>query len=49
MAEDQYEMSYLDFIEYTGRYRGLQCGARYAECFRSSPTWPRWPRGSLLP
>ncbi len=47
--EDQYQMSYLEFIEYTGRYRGLQCGVRYAECFRSSPTWPKWSRGSLLP
>jgi hypothetical protein len=42
-------MSYLEFIEYTGRYRGLQCGVRYAECFRSSPTWPKWSRASLLP
>lgn len=47
--EDQYGMSYQEFIEYTARYRGLQCGVRYAECFRSSPTWPKWSRGSLLP
>lgn len=47
--EDQYQMSYLDFIESTGRYRGLQAGVRYAEAFRSSPTWPRRPGAGLLP
>jgi LmbE family N-acetylglucosaminyl deacetylase len=47
--EHQYEMSYLDFIEYTGRYRGLQCGVPYAECFQSSPTWPKRSEGVLLP
>jgi len=47
--ENQYRMSYLDFIEYTGRYRGLQSGVRYAEAFRGSPTWPRRPGASLLP
>jgi LmbE family N-acetylglucosaminyl deacetylase len=47
--ENQYQMSYLDFIEYISRYRGLQCGVRYAECFRPSPTWPKWSKPSLLP
>lgn len=47
--KDQYGMSYLDFIEYVGRYRGLQSGVKYAECFRSSSTWPKWPGGNLLP
>jgi LmbE family N-acetylglucosaminyl deacetylase len=47
--ENQYQMSYLDFIEYVGRYRGLQCGARYAECFQLSPTWPKQPKPVLLP
>ena len=47
--EDQYDMSYLDFIDYIGRYRGLQSGVRYAECFRSSPTWPKWSTRNLLP
>jgi len=47
--EKQYQMSYLEFIEYISRYRGLQCGVRYAECFRSSPTWPKWSKESLLP
>jgi LmbE family N-acetylglucosaminyl deacetylase len=47
--EDQYEMSYLEFIEHVGRFRGLQAGVKYAEAFRSSPTWPKRPHGPLLP
>jgi LmbE family N-acetylglucosaminyl deacetylase len=47
--QNQYQVSYLEFIEYTGRYRGLQCGVRYAECFRASPTWPKWSKPPLLP
>lgn len=39
--EDQYKISFLDFIEHTGRYRGLQCGVSYAECFQLSSTWPK--------
>jgi LmbE family N-acetylglucosaminyl deacetylase len=47
--EDQYGINYLQFIEYAGRFRGIQCGARHAECFRVSPTWPKRMQGSLLP
>jgi LmbE family N-acetylglucosaminyl deacetylase len=47
--QDQYQMDYMQFIEYISRYRGLQCGARYAECFALSPTWPKWPKPPLLP
>ncbi len=47
--QDQYQMDYLQFVEYTGRYRGLQCGARFAECFQLSPTWPKWSKPPLLP
>ena len=47
--EDQYQMSYLQFIEHIARYRGLQCGVRYAEVFQSSPTWPKWCKPPLLP
>jgi len=47
--QDQYQMSYIEFMECVARFRGLQCGVRYAECFRSSPTWPRWCKPSLLP
>lgn len=47
--EDQYEMNYMQFIEYISRFRGIQCGARYAECFQSSPTWPKRLQAPLLP
>jgi LmbE family N-acetylglucosaminyl deacetylase len=47
--EDQYQISYLDMIEITGRYRGFQCGVKYAEGLQTSPTWPKWTKGSLLP
>jgi len=47
--KNQYDMSYLEFIQYTSRFRGLQCGVRYAECFQVSPTWPKRCEGILLP
>ena len=47
--QDQYQMDYMQFIDYISRYRGLQCGARYAECFQVSPSWPKWPKPPLLP
>jgi len=47
--EDQYNMTCLEFIEYVGRFRGLQCGVQYAECFHVSPTWPKRAKGILLP
>ena len=47
--EDQYKMTYLDFIDCVGRFRGLQCGVQYAECFQVSPIWPRRAKGVLLP
>jgi hypothetical protein len=47
--EVQYQMSYLDFMEHISRFRGIQCGAKYAECFQVSPTWPKRLNQSLLP
>lgn len=47
--ESQYGISYLDMIEITGRYRGFQCGKKYAEGLLSSPTWPKWSQEGLLP
>ena len=47
--EAQYQMTYLEFMEQISRFRGLQCGVRYAECFQSSPTFPKWSKPSLLP
>ena len=46
---DQYKMTYLDFIDCVGRFRGLQCGVQYAECFQLSPTWPKRVNSILLP
>jgi LmbE family N-acetylglucosaminyl deacetylase len=47
--EAQYGMTYIEFMEHISRFRGLQCGVRYAECFQSSPTFPKWSKPSLLP
>ena len=47
--ENQYDMNYMQFIEYTCRYRGVQCGVKYAECFQVSPTWPKLHKPPLLP
>jgi LmbE family N-acetylglucosaminyl deacetylase len=47
--EDQYQMDYMQFIDTISRYRGLQCGAKYAECFQVSPTWPKGSKPPLLP
>ncbi len=48
--ENQYQIKdYMDFIEYSSRFRGLQLGVKYAECFQVSPTWPKWAKPPLLP
>ena len=42
----------IDFLEFTrtaSRFRGLQCGAGYAEGFRPCLTWPRLSTRRLLP
>jgi LmbE family N-acetylglucosaminyl deacetylase len=38
--KDQYNMSYIEFMEICSRFRGLQAGVRFAECFRRSVTFP---------
>ncbi|HHW09020.1 MAG TPA: PIG-L family deacetylase [Firmicutes bacterium] len=38
-----------EFVEVTARFRGLQCGVRYAEGFRRLRTWPRATTARLLP
>jgi len=47
--ENQYKISYLEMIEITGRYRGFQCGVKYAEGLQSSSTWPKLSNEHLLP
>lgn len=42
----------IDFVEFTrsaSRFRGLQCGAAYAEGFRPCLTWPRLSTRRWLP
>lgn len=39
----------LDFIETMARFRGLQCGATYAEGFQSMRAWGRLSPTRLLP
>lgn len=42
----------IDIVEFAttvARFRGLQCGARYAEGFRRADAWPRVTTSRLLP
>ncbi|MCL4300590.1 MAG: PIG-L family deacetylase [Anaerolineae bacterium] len=47
--KDHHATDILDFIETIARFRGLQCGARYAEGFQSVRAWGRIPAKRLLP
>lgn len=47
--QDHDQIDIVDFMEITNRYRGLQSGARYAECFRCEGSWPRQQPRRLLP
>lgn len=42
-------IDFLDFVRTVSKFRGLQCGAAYAEGFRRCETWPRICPGRLLP
>lgn len=46
---DQYNMSPLEFMEIVSKFRGIQCGCRYAEGFRKANAWPRITYKRLLP
>jgi len=39
----------VEFVTTVARFRGLQCGARYAEGFRRADAWPRVTTSRLLP
>ena len=40
----------IDYAGIVGRFRGLQCGVKYAESFRTAGGWPRVsPNNRLLP
>ncbi|RKP58263.1 PIG-L family deacetylase [Cohnella endophytica] len=47
--QDQYGSNAMEMIEVTSRFRGIQCGVRYAEGFIRAKAYPRNIVGSLLP
>jgi LmbE family N-acetylglucosaminyl deacetylase len=42
-------IDFLEFVRTCSRFRGLQCGAAYAEGFQSAAVWPRLATRRLLP
>jgi N-acetylglucosamine malate deacetylase 1 len=42
-------IDFLDFVRTVSKFRGLQCGAAYAEGFRPCQVWPRLSTKRLLP
>ena len=42
-------IDFLDFSRTVSKFRGLQCGAAYAEGFTQCRTWPRQTANRLLP
>lgn len=46
---DQHSTDVLEFLESVARFRGLQCGVRYAEGFRCAPAWGRLAPHRWLP
>jgi LmbE family N-acetylglucosaminyl deacetylase len=46
---DHDRISFVDFMEITAKFRGIQCGVKYAECFMRRNAWPRIPYVRLLP
>jgi len=47
--KDHDGIDFLDFVRTVSKFRGLQCGAEYAEGFRLCRTWPRQTTKRLLP
>ncbi|MCU6709981.1 PIG-L family deacetylase [Paenibacillus sp. J5C_2022] len=42
-------IDFLDFVRTVSKFRGLQCGAAYAEGFKQCQAWPRLTAARLLP
>ncbi|WJH32821.1 PIG-L family deacetylase [Paenibacillus sp. CC-CFT747] len=42
-------IDFLDFVRTVSKFRGLQCGAGFAEGFVQAKAWPRLTAGRLLP
>ena len=47
--KDQYDITPLEFMEITARFRGIQAGCKYAEAFRKVRAWPRITSMHFLP
>jgi len=47
--KDHDSIDFLDFVRTVSKFRGLQCGVKYAEGFRVCRTWPRQTTKRLLP
>lgn len=43
------KIDFLDFVRTCSKFRGLQCGVKYAEGFRRCPAWGRLTTKRLLP
>jgi LmbE family N-acetylglucosaminyl deacetylase len=43
------KIDFLDFVKTCAKFRGLQCGAKFAEGFGRCQAWPRIPTKRLLP
>ncbi|UCF95784.1 MAG: PIG-L family deacetylase [Spirochaetaceae bacterium] len=48
-VKEHHGVDFIDLIEISGRFRGYQCGVRYAEGFVLSQGWNRVPTSRLLP
>ena len=46
---DHDKIDFIDFVATCSKFRGLQCGVRYAEGFQRAAVWPRLPTSRLLP
>ena len=42
-------VDYIDMIETQAKFRGYQCGVKYAEAYKGVKAWPRGITKSLLP
>ena len=46
---DHDNIDIMDFMKTVAKFRGLQCGAKYAEGFKKLEVWPRLTTKRLLP
>lgn len=47
--KDHDNIDFLEFVRTCARYRGLQCGVKYAEAFTQCYAWPKIKPKRLLP